>query len=383
MSADRCRVLFVDDEPRILEGIARMLRPQRERIEVLTAPGGEEALALLAAHDVDVVISDMRMPRMDGAQLLGEVRSRHPRLARIILSGQSDRDTIVRATSTAHQFLSKPCSSEDLRTTIDRCIRLTELLPDPDLRGRIAALNGLPSVPGSLEDLRREIASATSVDGAAQRIAADPGLAAKITQVTATSFFGMSRGVLSPIEAARRLGTDVLKALDLAGHLPPAGDGAFPWMAWAGHARRTAVLASAFAAQAAPQLAQAAEVTGMLHDCGRAALASAFGAGGSALANIDEGHLCAAEQQAFGCTHAQAGSFLLALWGLPDPVVDAVADHHRQGRQPTQMLSAIIHAADALERDPQGGALDPGILDAAGLSGLTAEWQRAARNLPP
>jgi HD-like signal output (HDOD) protein/ActR/RegA family two-component response regulator len=382
MSSERCRVLFVDDEPRILEGIARMLRPQRERIEVFTAPGGKEALQLLAANSLDVVISDMRMPHMDGAQLLGEIRNQHPRLIRIILSGQSDRDTIVRATSSAHQFLSKPCSSEDLRTTIDRCIRLTELLPNPDLRGRIAALNSLPSVPGVLEELRREMTSATSVDGASQRIAADPGLAAKIIQVTATSFFGISRGVLSPIEASRRLGTDVLKALDQAGHLPPAGDVAFPWLVWAAHARRTATLASAYAAQIDPDLAQAAEVAAMLHDCGRAALASAFGNDYIACAALDEGGLCEAEQQAFGCTHAQAGSFLLALWGLPEQVVDAVADHHHPARVPAQRLTAIIHAADALERDPHGGGLAPDAIGSAGIAPDLAAWQEAAARLP-
>jgi YesN/AraC family two-component response regulator len=98
MGTNRRCVLFVDDEPRILEGIARMLRPQRNEMDILMAPGGEEALAMLATAPVDVVVSDMRMPLMDGATLLAAVRERHPRIVRIILSGQSDRQTIIRAT---------------------------------------------------------------------------------------------------------------------------------------------------------------------------------------------------------------------------------------------------------------------------------------------
>jgi CheY-like chemotaxis protein len=72
------RILFVDDESRILEGLQRMLRPQRQHWEMAFASSGEAALKLLEERPFDVIVSDMRMPVMDGAALLTHVRDRFP-----------------------------------------------------------------------------------------------------------------------------------------------------------------------------------------------------------------------------------------------------------------------------------------------------------------
>lgn len=83
------RILFVDDESKILEGLQRMLRPERHRWEMAFASGGAAALSLLEAAPFDVIVSDMRMPGMDGAALLKVVRAKYPNVLRIILSGYS------------------------------------------------------------------------------------------------------------------------------------------------------------------------------------------------------------------------------------------------------------------------------------------------------
>lgn len=378
MSNGRRRLLFVDDEPRILEGIARMLRPQRAELEVLTAPGGAEALALLATEGVDVVISDMRMPLMDGAELLAAVRQRHPRVVRIILSGQSDRDTIVRASRPAHQFLSKPCDPQELRATIARACALRDLLPDPALQERIAALEGMPSAPGVLADLDHELANGASPERVSRLIAGDVGLAAKITQLTTTSFFGTPHGVMAPAEAARRLGMDVLRALTQAGALPgPAEIPGFDWVRWDRDARRTAALARAFAEASDPALATAAELAGLLHDCGQAALVASLGQRYEPIASLPRHETPSAELAAFGCSHGDAGAFLLALWGLPDEVVESVARHHtpsvRAGRH--DRLVALVHAAASLASET---ALDAGFIASAGLAGHLDAWRARA-----
>lgn len=339
MNGTRRRALFVDDEPRILDGICRMLRPQRGELEVLTAIGGEEALAQLAAAPVDVVVSDMRMPKMDGAELLAAVRQRHPRIVRIILSGQSDRDTIIRATRTAHQFLSKPCDPAELRATIARSCALRDLLPDPIMQERIASLEALPSAPGALDALWTELAGNGSPERVSRLVAADPGLAGKVLQITATSFFGTPRGVLTPGEAALRLGSDVLRTMVGCGALPDAVMSQIDLAKWAATARRTASIARAFAARTDPTLADAAETAGLLHDCGLLALISAPGAAGTIL-KISGDELAIA-------TPADAGAFLLALWGLPDLIVEAVGRHRHPGARPVRhpTLCGIVHAA--------------------------------------
>lgn len=374
MTDTRRRVLFVDDEPHILEGICRMLRPQRGELEVLTAAGGEQALALLASTPVDVVVSDMRMPRMDGTELLAAVRQRHPRSVRIILSGQSDRDTIVRATRAAHQFLSKPCDPRELRATIARSCALRDLLSDPAMQERVASLEALPSAPGALAALRAELAGNASPERLAQLVAADPGLAGKVLQVTATSFFGTPRGILAPAEASLRLGGEVLRTLAGCGALPDTRACGLDLVNWSAAARRTATLARACATATDPSLANAAETAGLLHDCGLLALACSPQEGDLALK-------ISGDDLAFP-TPTAAGAFLLALWGLPDPIVEAVARHRHPGAKPVHhpLLCAVVHVAHCLV-DDAGDRLDQGFLDAVVPSGQLAAWHRLATGL--
>src|SRR5438105_11023321 len=118
------RILFVDDEPKVLEGLQRMLRPQRAHWHMLFASGSEAALRLMEADPVDVVVSDMRMPEMDGARLLERVRDRYPSVIRIILSGHFEVEAGMRAVPVAHQFLTKPCDAEKLLAAIERSSEL-------------------------------------------------------------------------------------------------------------------------------------------------------------------------------------------------------------------------------------------------------------------
>src|SRR5918912_3063921 len=118
------RVLFVDDEPRVLDGLRRMLRTKRHQWQMRFAASGAEALAVLAGEPADVLVTDMRMPEMDGAALLAQVRERYPRIVRMVLSGHSDRDASMRALEVAHQFLNKPCDAATLTDTIERAVAL-------------------------------------------------------------------------------------------------------------------------------------------------------------------------------------------------------------------------------------------------------------------
>ena len=97
------RILFVDDEALVLQGLQRMLRPLREEWDMEFAESGVKALELMAQHPFDVIVSDMRMPGMNGAQLLNEVMVRHPQTVRLILSGQAEKDLIVKCVGATHQ----------------------------------------------------------------------------------------------------------------------------------------------------------------------------------------------------------------------------------------------------------------------------------------
>ena len=88
------KILFVDDAPKVLEGLCRMLRPQRQEWNMVFVSSGAEALAALTDGKFDVLVTDMRMPGMDGAELLAHVRVLYPHMVRIILTGQCSRDSL-------------------------------------------------------------------------------------------------------------------------------------------------------------------------------------------------------------------------------------------------------------------------------------------------
>ena len=113
-------LLFVDDEPKVLQGLQRQLHPMRNEWNMNFVDGGQKALDFMAANPVDVIISDMVMPGMDGSQLLAEVTKRHSNTVRIVLSGHAEREAVLRLIGPVHQYLSKPCDADELRNAIAR-----------------------------------------------------------------------------------------------------------------------------------------------------------------------------------------------------------------------------------------------------------------------
>jgi DNA-binding NarL/FixJ family response regulator len=124
------RVLIVDDEQRVLSGLRRQLHARRAEWELVFLEGGEAALSELAARPADVVVSDMRMPGMDGAQLLAVVAARHPRVARLVLSGQAEIERQLIARACCHGYLTKPCPAEQLEAAVREALDVRSALDD-------------------------------------------------------------------------------------------------------------------------------------------------------------------------------------------------------------------------------------------------------------
>ncbi len=139
------RILFVDDEPNILQGLQRMLRSMRREWDMHFLDNGKAALAAMAENPFDAVVTDMRMPGMDGAELLSEIRRLYPEAIRVILSGSSELEAVMRTVGPAHQYLAKPCSAQILIDVLRRAIELRRLLECEGLRKLLAGLKSLPT----------------------------------------------------------------------------------------------------------------------------------------------------------------------------------------------------------------------------------------------
>ncbi|MFW6256282.1 MAG: response regulator, partial [Candidatus Sumerlaeota bacterium] len=138
------RILFVDDEERVLEAIRRMMRPMRKEWDVEAVNSGKKALEILENEKFDVIVSDIKMPGMDGAQLLDLVRRKYPGIARVVLSGHADKEVIIKLVGTVHQYLSKPCNGEALKNVVARACQMSNLMASERMRNVVSQIDSLP-----------------------------------------------------------------------------------------------------------------------------------------------------------------------------------------------------------------------------------------------
>lgn len=350
-------ILFVDDEPNILTGLQRMLRPLRHEWEMAFANSGVEALDVLAQRKVDVIVSDMKMPGMDGAQLLQQVSNKYPHLVRIILSGYAEKDLILRAISVAHQYLAKPCDAEILKATVSRACALRDLLANETLRQLVSQLTVVPSLPILYQQLLEELKTPEpSIKKVSDIIQQDMGMTVKILQIINSAFFGLQRNICSTREAVSFLGIDTVTALTLGVGIFSQlhGEQSQPLIdqLW-DHSIKVAELAQSLAASETPGCAADAFTAGLLHDIGQVILAINLPQEYQASLALmkSEGLTCEeVETRIFGASNAAIGAYLLGLWGVPYPVVEAVAYHHNPYSYPSNSFTALtaVHVANVL-----------------------------------
>jgi putative nucleotidyltransferase with HDIG domain len=394
-TVQKTRVLFVDDEPFILQGLQRMLRPMRNEWEMLFVESGLKALDVMGEHQCEVVVTDMRMPGMNGAQLLFEVKERFPRTVRLILSGHADKDLILKCVGTAHQFLSKPCEPETLRSAILRASAFENSVKSDTIKNLIGEMDCLPSIPSVfneiIENLQKED---TSVDEIGQIIAKDLAMTAKLLKLVNSAFFGLRRQVSSPIDAVTYLGVDTIKSLVLAVNAFSSFDGrttdliSFTGL-WT-HSLEVADWSKRIAIDEGVHKSVAEEsfIAGMLHDIGKLAFAANLPQEYEKAAKRAEEEqlpLYEAEDREFGANHADVGGYLLNLWGLPTEVVEAISSHHNpRNLEPALELSPLLalHVANGLSHENSGNAVfDEEFLKSHGATHKLEHWRSLTKTV--
>lgn len=382
------RILFVDDEELILSGLRRMLRPYHKEWDMAFVDSGEKALATLDESEYDLIVSDVRMPGMDGIELLEKVREAHPDLIRIILSGYSDHVDTLRSTTVAHQYLAKPCDPDMIRDTVLRATGIRRELTDPELLAAIGNTESLPSAPVLYQQLTDELASDDpSLKRIGEIVAQDPGMSAKILQIVNSAFFALRREVSDIDQAVTMLGTDTIMALALTTHLFSQnhltdGQQAVVEEVWT-ESLEVASIAKALAGADGQShaLGQEAFLAGLLHDAGILVLAMQHPDRATGTWDLTLG----SEREAFGADHALIGAYLLNIWGLPDPIVEAVGYHHEPSRAPSSEAPVLsyVHAATVLKRAHHTGEqpiFDQAYIEAAGLAERCEPWIAVAAN---
>ena len=397
------RILFVDDEPMVLKGLQRTLRKMREEWGMTFASSSKEALDILGLEPYDVIVSDLRMPEMDGMQLLAEVKSRHPEVVRIILSGQVEQETTFKSVQLAHQSLSKPCDVDILKHTLNQLFDLRNLLEDESIKRIVSQTETLPSLPAVYTEVISELQSPdASVQKVGDIISQDLAMAAKILQVVNSAFFGLVRKISNPKEAVMLLGTETIKALVLSVKIfSEFNQKKLAWFNFDdlfNHSMSVSMFAQTITKEEHldQNLVNHSLMAGMFHDLGKLILVTNFQAPYQKLlteARQTRQNLWVLENDLFGTSHAEIGAYLMGLWGLEYPVIEAIAYHHCPGKSlsnSTGLLTAV-HFGDAFDRlkndgnDQDSGngwrQLDRGYLDNLGVAGRINDWQTVCNEL--
>ncbi|MEZ4416324.1 MAG: HDOD domain-containing protein [Gemmatimonadota bacterium] len=395
------RVLFVDDEPAVLEGLENGLRRQRKRWQMEFVTRAREAIERMEQNAYDVLITDMRMPEMDGNQLLEWARLNQPEVVRILLTGHAEKQQLLRALPAAHRILLKPCEADTLEEAIDHGHHLRREITDPEVESVVGGLDALPIPPEVHSTLLTllEDPDVTS-EQIADAVRHDVFATARILQVGNAAASG---GDIATVDAAIGcLGIEALRGLVLSHGLFDAME---PGLLFDGFSVETldrrSVLASRLARRLLDDPAQQAiaQSAGLLHDLGQFVMAvylpGRFRQARN-LARVSDIALPEAERRTFGTTHAEIAAFLLGRWNLPAKVVEAVRNHHQPGRVSRTEFGAAgaVHVAAALAERIVGGSfgpkdgmplkpepLDVEYLEAAGVAANIEQWEWAAVEL--
>ena len=361
------RILFIDDNAMVLRGLERTLRPFRKDWDMVFVETGKEALDLLSRKPFDVVVTDLRMPAMDGVTLLEKIMKLHPQVVRIVLSGESDMGWIMRSARVSHQFLSKPCEPETLKLAISKTCRLFDLLQDKALIQLVSKIESLPSLPALHEKVMEMINSSdASIRQVGEVISRDTAMTAKILQLVNSAFFGLPRHISSPAQATALLGMDTVKSLVLNIQIFSQFDlnempSNFLEQLWR-HNIVTGQLSKKISEKEKLEKSAIdhAFMAGLLHDTGKLILAYNFPDRYRKVLSLSEMAgipLWDSEEQVFGVTHAEVGAYLIGLWGLPVPIVEALAFHHYPSRSLDNKFTPLtaVHLANIMEHEGPSG----------------------------
>lgn len=349
------RLLFVDDEKSILRALERLFFDSD--YEILTAESGEEGLQILAENPVDVVISDMRMPGMDGYQFLNQVKTLYPSTTRLILSGYADEKIVLNSLidGSSQFYLFKPWDGEALKTMITKLFESRHLYLNPRLLNVLNGLENLSVVTGIYPAVCRLIQQDAEISEIAKVIETDMAVTAAVLRVVNSSFYQVKTASLT--QAITLLGLTAIKSIVLSCSLTNLVSDSVPSFS-ATRLSRHASIANLFMTRIYrdllhKKLPDNLMTAGLLHNLGLIMCVHYFPdqyrkVAENYEASSDEILLTAIEKEMMGFSHAEIGGYLLDWWEIPYPTVECALFHHEplHGAILNQEAVGAVHLAN-------------------------------------
>ena len=387
------RVLFVDDEPLIREFYSMLGVILGPGYDIFVVGSAAEGLAFLQQTPVDIVVSDLVMPQMNGHEFMTQVAREHPESMRIVLSAYEDQLTVAQCLMFGHRYMSKPFDLKQLATVLNRICHLKHRLGGENIKKIVSGLGALPTPPRTYQRLTSALNSEfSSMQDVGDIIQDDPGLTVKILQIANSAYFGGGRRIVTPFDAVQLIGVEILRALTLCVHAFKFYENV-PFKNFSVSRLWDHSMDTAHGAQRLAKLEKLprnrcdeAFVSGLLHDIGKLVMAgNASEDYEIVIARSAQGSVASeeVEKEVFGVSHAQIGAYLLGLWGLPDAIVNNVDMHHepRAAADSTFTPLIAVHVAQCLHPSAnRKKQLDVDYLSTIGLQGHIVDWESTLRN---
>ncbi len=349
------RVLFVDENPTALAELRKNLESDAKLWDISFEENAKTTLARIEGGEkFDVIVCALTMKQMDGTQFLHAAREVDPSSVRMILSDDEGMQLMAKASGVSHQVIGRPCEPHVLRVLITRAMSVRENLASSPILSKLHKLGTLPSLPVIYQEIMRQMNSPDfSLAEVGATIEKDVALSAKLLQIVNSAGSGLRQEISSVPHAASMLGMEKLSAIVLVAEVfSTVQVKAMPRelsldALWA-HSLRVGEYAKKIALHEVPDettIVEQSFTAGLLHDIGLIILASNLAeelTKAFALAKQKKISLFQAEKEILGATHAQVGGYLLELWGLPDPIVEAIAYHDYPTGLPEEMYPSEV-----------------------------------------
>ncbi len=343
-------ILIVDDEPQILRAFQSAFVGTDYSIQY--CENGADALVCLGAHGVDLLITDVRMPGMEGLEFLRIVKEKFPRILRVILSGYMDIKLVFRALeeNLAKTYWIKPWSNDEFKASILKLSELEEIFSKRALLEFFNNMNDLPTMPKMYMTISKLIGEDADVDKISKVIEKDPAIASRILRIANSAFYGTHTGSIH--QSIMYIGLSNIKNLLLSHSVfeqVALQKGVFQNL-WE-HASRTNAIASfiyaEFLGRKIPQIYASA---GLLHNIGLIVLWMRNGNSyleAIVKEDLEVSTISELEKELFKVTHEELGAYLLNWWDVPLPIVEAALYHHRPSSNMiiNKELVSVIHLA--------------------------------------
>jgi len=331
------KILFLDDDEMILDGFRRMLRYLQPDWELTFHKSGLDALKDLETVPFDLLVTDLRMPAMDGFTFLRKARELRPDVPRIVLSAFLSMENIYKVIPHAQRFLSKPTRLEILASTINRLVSIrTQAKPDSVsrilfgagiLRTSATTMNPVPGAGNGSNGERKFLEDTLMHNPAWTAESLRFGL------FTQGASAGDSVLLYEMLLSMGSQGAKALAGVKIPGIFAGGDDETLGATALARHCAGTGLLAAEWIKKRAGSqaLAWKAQLAGLMHDIGKLVLMSSDPDRYRKVLALhkDQGKpLAEAEAAIFEVPHPVIGANILSVWGVPDDITIAVRDHH-------------------------------------------------------